>query len=96
MFDRTSKALLSIIAVLLSILVLRPMLTATPAQASPLPSPFRSQSELAVSNGTVYVLQDGKLYVYLWKNKNSGLMGGLANSIDPGQLRLRSAQVVGR
>lgn len=69
MIDRTAKFLLTVIALLLLALLVRPALT--PAQAQATTAPATAPPQLAVSNGTVYVLQNGKLSVYLVETKAS-------------------------
>ena len=65
MIDRTSKFLLTAIALLLLALLLRPMLAPVPAQAQTNNTPAPSSAQLTADNGTVYLLQNGKLSAYI-------------------------------
>ncbi len=68
MKNLTTNFLLAVIAVLLGVLLLRPFMGATPAQAqSPVIAP-QTQPIMATDRGVVYILQDGKLSVYLLDN----------------------------
>ncbi len=68
--DRITKLLLTIIALLLGGLLLRPLPSPTFAQTAP-PLTAQSQPQLSASGGDVYILQNGKLYVYEWQNEVS-------------------------
>lgn len=59
MQDRVTKVLLSFIALLLVVLLLRPQMPAVHAQSSGQPSPT-----MVVSGGSIYVLQNNHLSLY--------------------------------
>ncbi len=71
MIDRTSKFLLTVIALLLFALLVRPALTPPPAQAQANPVPVPAPAQMAVADNTVYLLQNGKLSVYILETKAS-------------------------
>jgi len=61
MIDRTTKFLLSVIALALLGLLLRPLVVPSPAQAA---EPSISLASVSASNGLIYVVQGGRLYEY--------------------------------
>lgn len=66
MADRTTRILLSLIAVALWGLLLRPVVSASPTLAAPQAS--SGQALVYGSDNNVYVLQDGRLYKF-WANE---------------------------
>lgn len=74
MIDRTTKFLLTAIALLLLALLVRPMLAPVPAQAQANNVPMSAPAQMTVSNNAVYLLQDGKLSVYYLETPTSKKM----------------------
>ena len=65
MIDRTSKFLLTVIALLLLALLVHPMLAPIPAQAQTNNALTPAPALMVAENGTVYILQNGKLSAYI-------------------------------
>ncbi len=65
MVDRMTKALLTVIALLLLGLLMRPLLMPTPAQAQAASRPaMQEQPQLVVNGPNVWVIYNGKLCLY--------------------------------
>jgi len=88
MVDKTTKVLLTTIAGLLCALLLRPLFIVPPAIAQP-PNQATQPSQMVADHGAIYVLQNGKLYVYALDNdSNHSLLPKRA------QLRFLSSRAV--
>ena len=63
-----TNTLLGIIGVLLALLLLRPFMGASPVQAQSPAIVVQPQPLMATDRGIVYILQNGKLSVYILDN----------------------------
>lgn len=80
--DRTTKFLLAAIALLLCALLVRPLLTPPSAQAQASAPAPQTETMMAADNGTVYILQNGKLSVYMVDTAlTRNLFGGLTREV---------------